>query len=69
MLSAGAGPQLQGWERSVDVGSESSGWTSFPASYILIGGSGYTYGEGHEVFVTSGTNPAPAQLSVTLGNP
>ena len=68
MLGAGAGQQLQTWERSVDVGSE-SGWTSYPACYIMIGGSSYSYGEGHEVYENPGTSPVTAQLSVTLNNP
>ena len=68
MLEAGAGPQLQAWERSVDLGSE-AGWTTYPACYIMIGGSSYSYGEGHEVYENPGTTPVTAQLSVTLGNP
>ena len=69
MLEAGAGPQLQQWERSVDIGSETSDWTTYPACYIMIGGSSYSYGEGHEVYENPGTTPVTAQLSVTLGNP
>lgn len=69
MLEAGAGPQLQQWERSVDVGSESNDWTSYPACYIMIGGSSFAYGDGHEVYENPGTSPVTAQLSVTLGNP
>ncbi|MDQ3936009.1 MAG: hypothetical protein M3340_15415 [Actinomycetota bacterium] len=64
MLGAGAGQQLQTWERSVDIGSE-GGWTSFPACYIMIGGSSYSYDQGHEVYSDQGT----ATLSVTLNNP
>jgi hypothetical protein len=68
MLEFGAGSQLQGWERSVDIGSE-SGWTGFPACYIMIGGSSFAYDTGHEVYENPGTSPVTAQLSVTLGNP
>jgi hypothetical protein len=69
MLSYGAGAQLQGWEKSVDTGSESSDWTSFPACYVMVGGSSYDYGLGSEVFENPGTDQVKATLTVTLGNP
>lgn len=68
MLNYGAGAKLQNWERSVDVGSE-AGWTSFPACYVMVGGSAYEYGQGAEVFEYPGSSPVTAQLNVTLGNP
>ncbi len=69
LLNIGAGAGVQQWEKSSDPGSEST-WTAFPACYILIGGSSYQYGEGHEVYQKpTGTTPVTANLSVTLGNP
>jgi hypothetical protein len=68
LLQLGAGPQLQGWETTADVGSQSSEWVGYPTSYILVGGSNYGYGQGYEAFATTGGDPAPATLSVTLDN-
>jgi hypothetical protein len=68
LLARGAGPQLQVWAVSLDPGSQGAGWVSQPASYILIGGSGYGYAGGTETFVSNGTDPAPASVTVTLQN-
>jgi hypothetical protein len=69
LLGLGAGPQLQHWETSVDVGSQSGSWVGFPANYILVGGPGYRYGEGTEAYQTSGQNKSvTTSLQVTLTN-
>lgn len=67
MLGHGAGPQLQQWETTVDVGSESGQLIGFPASYVLVGGSNSSYGQGTEAFArATGTSQAPVDLSVKL---
>jgi hypothetical protein len=66
LLTRGAGSDLQAWDLVPDPGSQGSGWVGNPASYILLGGSGYSYGGGSETFVAG--NPAPATLTVTLNN-
>jgi hypothetical protein len=66
LLDRGAGPQLQTWETTVDKGSQSGGWVGMPASYILIGNSGFAYGQGTEVFA-GGSSPN-ADISVTIPN-
>jgi hypothetical protein len=66
MLHLGAGPQLQTWETSADTGSESGQLVAFPASYVLVGGSNYSYGQGYETYAGP-KNPAVDQ-SVTLDN-
>ena len=68
VLNMGGGAGIQNWETHVDRGSEVE-WVSFPACYILIGGSSYSYGEGHEVYDYPGSSPVTATLQVTLGNP
>jgi hypothetical protein len=68
MMRIGAGPELQKWALTTDRGSE-AGWTSFPTAYVLVGGSSYQYGLGHEDYGFNGTSTATAQVSVTLGNP
>ena len=68
MLNMGAGQQLQHWCLNNDAGSE-SGWTGFPCAYVLIGGSSYQYGEGHEAFDYPGSGQAKAEVNVPLGNP
>jgi hypothetical protein len=68
LLEHGAGGQLQGWEKGVDIGSQGSMYIDTAASYILVGGSGYGYGEGTESYAMSPTGDAPASVSVTLGN-
>src|SRR4051794_31600595 len=66
LLPRGAGAGLQQWASVPDPGSQGSGWVSEPASYILVGGPSYGYGDGSEKFVY--TVPATATVSVTLQN-
>lgn len=68
LLRIGGGSGLQYWGMHVDRGSE-SGWVGFPGNYILVGGSSYEYGEGHEVYDGPKSNPVVSTLQVTLGNP
>ncbi|MDQ3936008.1 MAG: hypothetical protein M3340_15410 [Actinomycetota bacterium] len=68
LLDMGGGKGAQYWETHVDRGSENQ-WCSNPGCYILVGGSSYSYGEGHEVYDYPGTSPVTATLQVTLGNP
>ncbi len=67
-LDMGGGAGAQTWETSVDRGSENN-WVGEAGCYILIGGSSYDYGEGHEVYEYPGTSPVTATLQVTLDNP
>jgi len=53
-LQLGAGPQLQTWETTVDVGSQSGQWVAYPANYILVGNPGYGYGEATEAYGIAG---------------
>ena len=67
LLEQGAGAQLQLWEKTADSGSQvsnSESWTSYPANYILIGGSAYSYGGGDELHQTG--DPVKSTLTVTL---
>lgn len=67
LLGHGAGEQLQLWEKTADNGSQvvnSESWTSYPANYILIGSSAYSYGGGDELHQTG--DPVRSTLSVTL---
>jgi hypothetical protein len=66
LLPRGAGPALQEWASVGDPGSQGSGWVAEPASYILLGGPAYGYGDAWETFVA--TVPATATLNVTLQN-
>ncbi|MBS1701741.1 MAG: hypothetical protein JST12_08770 [Armatimonadetes bacterium] len=53
MLNLGANGQLQKWETTCDPGSQvgnANSWVSYPASYILVGSSGWGYGEGEEAY-------------------
>lgn len=69
MLALGSGPQLQTWETTVDVGSQSGQWVAFPANYILIGNPGYGYGEGTEAFQRAGQQTSVTTTAqVTLRN-
>ncbi|HWA84540.1 MAG TPA: hypothetical protein VG820_13945 [Fimbriimonadaceae bacterium] len=66
LLNYGANSKIQYWETNADCGSQvgnSSSWTSFPASYIMIGGSGWGYGGGYETLLTTA---GQATLSATL---
>lgn len=67
-LDLGAGKDLQTWETTVDVGSQSGQWTGYPAAYILVGNPAYSWGEGAEDYerATSGDS-VTAAVEVTLG--
>jgi hypothetical protein len=67
-LPLGAGPLLQQWETSVDVGSQSGNWVGFPANYILIGNPGYGYGEGTEAYQAATQNSITTSAQATLTN-
>jgi hypothetical protein len=67
-LGLGAGPQLQGWWTSVDVGSQSGQWVGFPGNYILIGQPMHGYGEGDEAYQTGGSQPVKTSVTATLTN-
>ena len=67
-LGLGAGPELQKWETSVDVGSE-GGFVGNPATYVLVGESQNGYGEGTEQFDNPGTSPVETTVTATLANP
>ena len=69
LLNLGAGPQLQKWETSVDVGSEGPDFISQPVNYVLIGGTSGGYGEGTEKYDGPDTNPVDTTVTATLGNP
>lgn len=69
MLGLGAGKGAQQWALYSDRGSE-VGWVSFPTSYILIGGSAFEYGLGHEAFADPGNGQqATAQVTANISNP
>ena len=68
LLDRGAGPGLQKWETAGDPGSQSGSWVGSPASYILVGNQGYSYGQGTEAFAYNDGDPAPASVSVTMDN-
>jgi hypothetical protein len=69
LLNLGAGPQFQKW-LSTDVPSEGGDWTEYPADYVLIGGSGYGYGQGTEQFDYTGVDEqsVTTHVSVTIQN-
>lgn len=69
LLTLGAGPQLQAWINSATP-SESGGWVDYPTDYVLVGQSGYGYGQGAEKFDFAGgeLQPVKTDLSVTLQN-
>jgi hypothetical protein len=69
LLTLGAGPQLQNWINS-NSPSESGDWIDYPVDYVLIGQSGYGYGQGTEQFDYAGGegNPVKTNVSVTLQN-
>lgn len=72
LLDYGAGPRLQYWETHVDVGSQvgnNTSWTSFPANYIFVGSSSWSYGQGAEVYDrASSSAPVQSTLTTTLTN-
>ena len=65
-IDYGAGAPLQQWATHCDTGSQvgnNTSWTSFPASYILIGAESFSYGQGKEIYnFASG----PTTLTATL---
>ncbi|HEX8083731.1 MAG TPA: hypothetical protein VF529_05530 [Solirubrobacteraceae bacterium] len=67
LIELGAGPQIQKWWTSVDVGSQSGQWVAYPGNYILIGQPQYGYGEGYETYQVGG-DPVTTSLSATLTN-
>jgi hypothetical protein len=69
-LDRGAGPQLQEWGLFPPV-SEGGYYIQFPTNYVLIGNSGYGYGEGYEIFQydTQDSNPLTTTLTATIDNP
>jgi hypothetical protein len=67
-LNLGAGPQLQHWETSVDVGSE-GGYVGNPGNYVLVGESQVGYGQGTEQYDNPGTSPVNTTVTATIGNP
>jgi hypothetical protein len=69
-LGRGAGAQLQTWGLLPSV-SEGSMYIEYPANYVLIGNSGYGYGEGYESFeyATEDGDTIKTELTVTIGNP
>jgi hypothetical protein len=68
LLDRGAGPGLQAWETTTDAGSMSTGWVGMPACYLLVGNSGYAYGQGTESYVYNNGAAAQASVSVTIPN-
>ena len=66
LIELGAGPQLQKWWTSVDVGSQSGQWVGFPGNYILIGQPEYGYGEGTEAYQAG--DPVTTSVTATLTN-
>ncbi len=72
LLELGAGPTLQYWETHCNPGSEvgnPEAYVSFPANYILIGYSSWTYGQGYEQHDTAqGSMPVTSTLSATVSN-
>lgn len=71
LLDYGAGPQLQTWETSVDVGSQvanSNSWTSYPANYIFVGSSSFSYGQGAEIWQRASGPSVQTTLTTTLTN-
>jgi hypothetical protein len=69
-LDRGAGGQLQQWGLLPSV-SEGGYYIEFPANYVLIGNSGYGYGEGYEIFEynTQDSSPLTTTLQATIDNP
>lgn len=71
LLDYGAGPQLQKWETTVDVGSQvgnDNSWTSFPVNYIFVGSSSLSYGQGAEIYETTTGSSVQSTLTTTLTN-
>ncbi|HEX2296262.1 MAG TPA: hypothetical protein VHN37_13265 [Actinomycetota bacterium] len=53
LLELGAGGALQYWETHSNPGSEvgsSNAYVSFPANYVLLGYSAWSYGQGYEKY-------------------
>lgn len=63
LLELGAGPALQQWETHCTPGSEvgsPSAYVSFPANYVLLGYSAWSYGQGYEKY-----DYVPGQQQIT----
>lgn len=53
LVKNGAGPQLQHWMKTCDIGSQvgnPTSWVSFPSNYVLVAFGGSGYGNGNEIF-------------------
>ena len=68
LMGLGAGPQLQTWETTVDVGSQSGSWVGYPANYVLVGNSSYGYGQGTELFQRATGSSVETTVQATLTN-
>jgi hypothetical protein len=72
LFDFGAGPRLQYWETHCNPGSEvanPSAYISFPANYILIGYSSWSYGQGYEKYETAqGSMPVTSNVTATVSN-
>lgn len=72
LFDFGAGPRLQYWETHCNPGSEvgnPEAYISFPANYILIGYTSWSYGQGYEQYDTAqGSMPVTSTLSATVQN-
>lgn len=72
LLELGAGTTLQYWETHCTPGSEvgsANAYVSFPANYVLIGYSSWTYGQGYEKYdVAQGSMPVTSTLTATVNN-
>ena len=72
LFELGAGPRLQYWETHCNAGSEAGGtdgFVAFPANYILIGYSSWSYGQGYEKYdYAPGQKSVQSTLSATVSN-
>ncbi|HEX8122204.1 MAG TPA: hypothetical protein VF549_13165 [Solirubrobacteraceae bacterium] len=68
LLDLGAGPQLQQWLTTVDIGSQSGDWVGFPGNYVLVGQPQYGFGEGTEAFQRASNSPVSTTVDATLTN-
>jgi hypothetical protein len=66
LLQTGGDGQLQYWEQHCNPGSQvgnASSWVAYPVSYILLGASGWGYGQGFETFLATA---GAASLAVSM---
>jgi hypothetical protein len=72
LMELGAGPRLQYWETHCIPGSQvgsTNAYVSFPANYILIGYSSWSYGQGYEKYETKPGQPGiQSTLTATVNN-